>query len=87
MVKSCNDLERKLNFSEPIRRDDQSLILEFGSITIGLLSSENNGIGFGFPLGNSHDMTAVFPSVKFKILLSFLLGGNESNTKIKRNDN
>lgn len=56
-------------------------------MTIGLLSSENNGIGFGFPFGSSHGMTAVFPSVKFKMLLSFLLGGNESNAKIKRNDN
>ncbi len=48
------------------------LILDFDSISKRLLSKVNNGIGLGLPFGNSHGITAVFPSVKSRILFSLI---------------
>jgi len=56
-------------------------ILEFDSISIRLLSKLNIGIGRGFPLGNSHGITAILPSVKFRILFSLSTVLNESKAK------
>ncbi len=47
-------------------------VLDFDSISNGLLSNEKVGIGLGFPLGNSHGITAIFPSVKLRILFSLI---------------
>jgi hypothetical protein len=44
------------------------------------------GIGFGFPLGNSHDITAIFPSVKLSKLFSFgnVLKGSKAERRKKK---
>ena len=47
-------------------------ILDFDSTSKGLLSSEKLGIGLGFPLGNSHGITAIFPSIKLRRLFSLI---------------
>lgn len=45
------------------------------------------GIGRGLPLGNSHGITAIFPSVKFNILFSLDTVLKESNAMKERQNN
>lgn len=56
-------------------------VLELASISIWLLSKLNIGVGLGFPLGNSHGIITVFPSVIFKVLYSLLDNLNGSKAK------
>ena len=59
-------------------------ILGFDSIPKRLLFKVKIGIGFGFPLGSSHGITAMFPSVKLRKLFSLLGILNGSKAKWNR---